>query len=226
MRWSDCIRTSLTDVSIFTQGEFIPLFGPEWEREDEQPVLTALLSSENRDSILSKKHLIVSTPFELAFADRMQWDIDPFTENCAKWINDPEVTDTSQVGAMSSIQFQDLIKPFVGDTISKEFRCMVYAISSARTQQGTAKKHQYTVLELQTLGSLAGEQLLHFLEKQLTPQSLANRSKNEQQVLFLMIIGTILAIGYAQPMVESPPFPSPDVSPLAYSRDVYSRAVG
>jgi hypothetical protein len=54
--------------------------------------ITAFPSSEDRQAILSRQQVIVSTPVELAFADHMQWDIDAFTENCAKWISDPEMT--------------------------------------------------------------------------------------------------------------------------------------
>jgi hypothetical protein len=53
---------------------------------------------------------------------------------------------------------------------------------------------------------------LAFLEKSLKPQSLGKLSKNELQVLFLMLIGTILAVGYAQPVDEFPPFPPTEVS--------------
>jgi hypothetical protein len=153
-----------------------------------------------------------SPSVELAFAEHVKWDVGSFAETCAKWISNPDMTGISQVGAMSSPQFQNLITPLVGDAISREFRCMVYAMSLAHTQQGATKKQQYTLLELQIMGLTAGEQFLPFLERQLSPQSLANRSRYELQVIFLMIVGTILAIGYARPTVESPPFPSIEVS--------------
>lgn len=122
------------------------------------------------------------------------------------------MTGISQVGAMSSPEFQELIKPSVGDGISRDFRCMLYAISLAHTQQYSTQRHEYIVIELQTIGCLAGERCLRFLDKKLTPQSLGSLSRNELQALFLMVLGTVLAIGYAQPVAQSPPFPSPQVS--------------
>jgi hypothetical protein len=153
-----------------------------------------------------------STTVQLNFAAQIIWEISAFTEQSARWIGDPEMTDISQVGAMSSPQFQELIKPFLGDKISRDFQCMVYAISLAHNQQNSIHGHQYTFAELQKIGSLAGESCLRFLEKKLTPQSLANLSRNELQALFLMVVGTILAVGYAQPVGEFPSFPLDDVS--------------
>jgi hypothetical protein len=153
-----------------------------------------------------------STPVRLGFEDHVTWEIGPFTEECARWISDPDLSNISQVGTMSSPQFQALIKASVGEAASNDFQSMVHAISLAHTLTTTAFKHMYTALELQRIGSLAGERLLSFLEKSLTAQSLGTLSKYELQVLFLMIVGTILAIGYAQPVIESPPFPPMEVS--------------
>jgi AraC-like DNA-binding protein len=153
-----------------------------------------------------------STPVQLVFANHIKWEIAAFTENCAKWISDPEMIDISQVGAMSSPQFQKLIKPLVGDAVCRDFQTMVYSISLAHTRQRNGEKHQHTLLELQRMGSTAGERVLRFLEKKITPQSLGSLSRDELQVLFLMIVGAILAIGYAQPVAESPSFPPIEVS--------------
>jgi hypothetical protein len=172
-------------------------------------IYTALPFPENWQAIMLQ---LGSTPVELAFADDVKWEVGAFTEGCAKWISDSEMMGISQVGAMSSSQFQDMIRPFVGDAVCKCFQGMVYTLSLAHTQQSSAETHQYTAMELQRIGSLSGEHFLAFLEKSLKPQSLGKLSKNELQVLFLMLIGTILAVGYAQPVEEFPPFPPIEVS--------------
>ncbi|KAN0089708.1 hypothetical protein V8E51_019968 [Hyaloscypha variabilis] len=186
LRWSDCIRTSLTDVSIFTQD---------------------LPPRERQPGIMIQQTVLRSTPVRLGFEDRVTWEIGPFTEECARWISDPGLSNTSQVGAMSLPQFQTLIKASMGEAASNDFQSMIYTISLAHIRTTTGVKHKYTALELRRIGSLAGERLLSFLETRLTAQSLTSLSRNELQVLFLMIVGTILAIGYAQPVTESPPFP-------------------
>ncbi|PMD33109.1 hypothetical protein L207DRAFT_639814 [Hyaloscypha variabilis F] len=203
LRWSDCIRTSLTDVSIFTH---------------------TLPPQEGRQEILGQQTVLRSTPVQLGFLDHLTWEIDPFTEECARWISDPDLNNICQVGVMSSLQFQTLIKASVGEAASNDFQSMIYAISLAHTQPKTGAKHMYTALELQGIGSLGGERLLSFLEKRLTAQSLGTLSKNELQVLFLMIVGTILAIGYAQPVTESPPFPpmESDESSLKAPQTLYT----
>jgi len=153
-----------------------------------------------------------STPVRLDFEDLVTWEIGSFTEECVWWIGDPDFNNISQVVAMFSLQFQTLIKASVGEAASNDFQSMIFAILLAHFQTTTAWKRMYTALELQQIGFLAGERLLSFLEKRLTAQSLASLSRNELQVLFLMIVGTILAIRYAQPVTESPPFPPMEVS--------------
>jgi len=164
-----------------------------------------------------KQTVLRSMPVQLGFDDHVTWEIGPFSEECARWISGPGLSDpglgaTSQVGAMSSPQFQSLIKASVGEAASNDFQSMIYAISLAHIRTTTGMKHMYTALELQRIGSMAGERLLSFLEKRLTAQSLTSLSRSELQVLFLMIVGTILAIGHAQPVTESPPFPPMEVS--------------
>jgi len=185
-------------------------------------VPAALPPAEIREAIIVQQTALRSSPVQLAFVDYVRWEISAFTAECARWIADPDLTNISQVGAMSSPQFQSMIKSSVGEAISNDFQSMIYAISLAHTQQETGEKHMYTTLELQRIGSLAGERLLCFLEKMLTAQSLGKLSRNDLQVLFLMTVGTLLAIGYARPVSESPPFPPIDVSHLiSYSYFAY-----
>ncbi|KAE9365634.1 hypothetical protein N431DRAFT_286554, partial [Stipitochalara longipes BDJ] len=188
LRWSDCIRTSLTDVNIFTH---------------------ALPSQETQQAIKFQPKVWILAPTEAASGDHVRWEIGAFTEECARWISGPDLTNISLVGAMSSFRFQALIKSSLGEAVSNNFQSMINAISLVHTQRRMRKKYMRPriLLALRKIGSLAGERVLCFLEKSLTAQSLGSLSRNEIQVLFLMIVGTILAIGYSQPITESPPFP-------------------
>jgi hypothetical protein len=94
---------------------------------------------------------------------------------------------------------------------------MIYAISLAYTQQSSNHEYQISVSDLQKIGALAGKRCLKFLDNTLTASSLAKISKDRNAknillALFLLGFGTILAIGYAQPVNESPVLPLHEVS--------------
>jgi hypothetical protein len=147
----------------------------------------------------------------------------------AAWLNDPSSSSMSKVGSMSSPQFKALVQPYFGDEASFNFQWMISAVSLAHSQQilpprlddhssestklpeRSEQGNNPIIMVLQRIGAVAGHQFLIFLDKKLTPQSLATLSKEDLQALFLMIMGTILAIEYAQPMKEFPPFPPNEV---------------
>ncbi len=76
---------------------------------------------------------------------------------------------------------------------------MIYAISLAYTQKGATDSRPLSISELTQIGSIAGHEFLEFLDEKLKPQSLKNCSKADLHALFLLIIGTILAVGYIEP---------------------------
>jgi len=167
--------------------------------------------------------VLAETPVTLEFASQMTWEINSFTKDVFGWLDSREAASTSKVGAMSSPQFQDLIKPLVGQDVSFTFRLMIYAISLARTQQCSDTKYQLSTSDLQKVGALAGKRCLKFLDKALAASSLATifknkDSKNKILALFLLAFGAILAIGYAEPASESPAFATNEVSCLSEYR--------
>jgi hypothetical protein len=174
--------------------------------------------------------LLASTKITLEFDSQITWSLESLTKEMIAWLNDPSSSSTSKVGSMSSPQFQALVQPSFGDEASIKFQRMMTAISLAHTQQNlpharlddhsseSTTLHERSeqgnnpiIMELQRIGAVAGHQFLMFLDKKLTPQSLATLSKEDLQALFLMIMGTILAIGYAQPVKEFPTFPPNEV---------------
>jgi hypothetical protein len=89
---------------------------------------------------------------------------------------------------------------------------MLYAQTLAYTQvHALGTGYLLSVTELQQIGALAGHSFLLELDRKLTPTHLASCSQASLQALFLMIFGTILAVGYASPPADSPLFPLEDV---------------
>ena len=51
---------------------------------------------------------------------------------------------------------------------------------------------------------MAGQTWLRTLDKELKPQKLNTSSKEKLQALFLVLIGTVLAVGYTRPVIGYP----------------------
>lgn len=161
--------------------------------------------------MLEKSNELKQTQISLWFTTEIQWDLVVLVDDVMKWLNDHQMSNTSKVGMLSSPQFLELAKAFVEEETIKNFQQMLYAQSLAYTQPTAPDKHQLSVLELQQIAAIAGHNCLNFLDARLNPQSLspssAHSSKDHYRVLFLLIIATILAVGYASPTATHPEFP-------------------
>lgn len=76
---------------------------------------------------------------------------------------------------------------------------MLYAESLAYTQPTSDEKHHLNVPELLQIGAIAGHNVLNFLDLKLKSDSLRSSSKHDLEALFLLLVGTILAVGYSYP---------------------------
>ena len=128
------------------------------------------------------------------------------TEDVVDWLNDPMISDTSKVGTFSSPQFLELISPSVDKSTRTNFQRMIYAISLAYTQKGVTDSRPLSISELTQIGSIAGHEFLAFLDEKLKPQFLKNCSEADLHALFLLVMGTILAVGYIEPDTNSSEF--------------------
>jgi hypothetical protein len=76
---------------------------------------------------------------------------------------------------------------------------MLYAESLAYTQPTSDEKHQLSVPKLQQIGAIAGQNVLSFLDGKLKSDALRSSSKHALEAEFLLLVGTILAVGYSFP---------------------------
>lgn len=145
------------------------------------------------------------TTISLDFASQVTWDLGALVNDIVDWLNDPMVSVTSKVGTLSSPQFLDLIKPSIKENTRINFQRMIYAISLAYTQPTAPDRDDLSIEELHQIGSVAGHGLLKELDERLKPQSLNDCSGDDLRALFLLVFGTILAVGYTKPEISSKP---------------------
>jgi hypothetical protein len=156
----------------------------------------------------------------LSFDSHIIWTLKGLTEDVVKWLNDTSISSTSKVGMLSSPKLQALIEPFIGSRICSDFQTMLYAQSVAYTGTPAETIRIYSASEVEQLVQLAaisGHSLILQLDRTLTPATLATYSQDGLRALFLILFGTILAVGYATPVGTSPMFPQEVVSNWPYA---------
>ncbi len=179
---------------------------------DRPLTLTDLPPLNERDSMFLSAKLLMTWSITLSFESQINWNLSTLTSDIAKWLDDTNDHSTSKVGMLSSPNFSSLAKDAVGPVACSNFQRMLYAQSLAYNQATEPDEEELGILELQHIGAVSGHAFLAELDQKLTPMALANSSHDSLQALFLLIFGTILAVGYSPPIDNSPIFPVEDVS--------------
>ncbi|RSM12584.1 hypothetical protein CEP52_002288 [Fusarium oligoseptatum] len=106
---------------------------------------------------------------------------------------------TSLVGTLCSRGFLQLLQGDITPTVAHRFQTMLYSASFC---YGHAHQSLYDedmpMATLQQLGNRAGHDFLRFLDKNLNASQLATATLDKLRALFLVLFGTILAIGYTR----------------------------
>jgi hypothetical protein len=165
--------------------------------------MTVLPPPEFRDIVREKAESLALTAITLHFTTPIKWELNAMVDDIVEWLNNPRLSTTSKVGTFSSPSFQDLLCSSLDDNARINFQRMIYAESLAYTQPTTSDKHPLSILDLGQIGATAGHEFLKCLELNLKPSSLQNMRKVDFQALFLLLTGTILAVGYTRPFDAS-----------------------
>ncbi|KAK0624580.1 hypothetical protein B0T17DRAFT_616789 [Bombardia bombarda] len=139
-----------------------------------------------------------------------------FNDTLVSWLTDPSSTfpNGSIVGlccsSLLSIHFRDETVDADLDLLP-EFQSFLLATSLAHSGwNGGGKDGSMGRRDLCTAGHVSGYRLMKRLDRILTPQFLGRCSPEYCQVLFLLVLGTVLGVGYSSDLAESPSFP-PDL---------------
>ena len=117
-------------------------------------------------------------------------------------LNNSEVSTSIKVGIFLSPNLMEFIQPHVGCDAMLSFQRMLYSQSLASLRPTTEDKHHISIFELRQIGAIAGHSFLTFLDNRLRPQSLAACSKGNIRTLYLLVVGTVFAVGYSSSVAE------------------------
>lgn len=164
----------------------------------------------------AKSRALEFAGISLQFASQITWTLGALVDDIVNWLNTPNLSQTSKVGTLSSPQFLDLIKPITNDDTYLYFQRMIYTESLAYTKSTSPYGHFLSIAELHQIGAVAGNAWLKALDEKLKLQYLSTCSKEQLHALFLLLIGTILAVGYTRP-VQVPSSILNEVRPISIS---------
>ncbi|KAK0658011.1 hypothetical protein B0T16DRAFT_386447 [Cercophora newfieldiana] len=191
-----CVRTRFADINIFFSETS---HAPTMQIETLLSRMSALL-------------VRIATPAEFTLTS----DPATFNTTLTSWLTDPTFSfpNGSVVGlccsSLLSLQFQDP-DPLSGDDgLMTEFRRFLLSTSLAHS----GWTGEIPQSELLTAGHVSGYRLIKRLDRILTPQFLSKLSQESTQMLFLLVLGAVLGVGYSSAM---PPSPSPSL-PTSPSR--------
>ena len=140
----------------------------------------------------------------LAFEAEVLWDLDAMVSEFAGWMSHKHVlpASTSRVGILSSPKFTQLVRTIADERLTRAFRLLVESSSVLYNHDGQLNIcwKNYVKDDLENIRSFAGTSVLRHLERVLSNIALAETSLKEMKALFLILFGTIIAVGYSQPV--------------------------
>ena len=140
----------------------------------------------------------------LAFEAEVLWDLDAMVSEFAGWMSHDHglPASTSRVGILSSAKFTRLVRTIADERLTRVFRLLVESSSVLYNHDGQLHIcwKDYSKDDLESIRSFAGTSVLRHLERVLSNIALAETSLKEMKALFLILFGTIIAVGYSQPV--------------------------
>ena len=201
-----CVRTRFADVNIFASAS---------RDEAAEDMQTETLMRTMSD-LLAR----IATPAEFSLTSNPT----AFNNTMVSWLTDPDfhLPNGSIVGLCCSsllgLQFQEDAAAGT-DGLITDFRRFLLATSLAhagwRDGGNTIKAR-----DLCAAGQISGYRLIKRLDRILTPQFLARCGRDACQVLFLLVLGAVLGVGYSSSQLEdhSPEFPSAELLSPEFQR--------
>ena len=150
-------------------------------------------------------HCLITYDVQLYAGSEVYWDIDAISLDFAQWMSTQHLTpvSTSRVRILSSFTLPRLISSLVPGNLGQNVRLFVetsLALNDGCLQVYYAGHHP---TDLWRIGSFIGNKVLEDLEKALSNTVLAKVSLMELKALFVVLFGTIIAVGHASQGIQS-----------------------
>lgn len=178
-KWMDCVPHYLKDLDIYA--------------------LDFPCSQEQYDSILRTDDITLVGNARQTFDPEIHWNLGNITADCAEWLLEERMKpgSNSRVWMLSSLKAECLLSTFLDGNLCKALRVLVETSSILHNWGMDTSYSRYSSTDLWSIRSFAGSQVLRGLERALNLQRLANASADVLKALFLVLLGTVIAVGYS-----------------------------
>ncbi|KAK4234247.1 hypothetical protein C8A03DRAFT_47373 [Achaetomium macrosporum] len=198
-----CVRTRFADVNIFDS--------PWQAGAGSGGSGAAAATTMHIETLLQRMSTLLSriaTPAHFTLASNAA----PFNNTMLAWLTDPDfhLPNGSIVGLCCSSLLGLQFPQSEGDGLLSDFRRFVLATSLAHAgwrDRDSSSSRPLKTADLCAAGQASGARLLRRLDRVLTPQFLARCGREPCQVLFLLVLGAVLGVGYSSSQLLSPEFP-------------------
>lgn len=202
-----CVRTRFADVNIFDSHS--------------QAAATAAMRTETLMQTMSDLLARIAAPANFSLTSNP----DAFNNTMLSWLTDPDfhLPNGSIVGLCCSsllgLQFQEDTATGT-DGLITDFRRFLLATSLTHAGWRDSSTRTSSTRDLCAAGQISGCRLIKRLDRILTPQFLSRCGRDSCQVLFLLVLGAVLGVGYSSSQLEhhSPQFPPADMLSPEFQR--------
>lgn len=193
-----CIPFSVKDLDIYALGNF-NLSIASLVNVDSGLISDFPCSLEKYNAIPSG--IVSYGDAKRTFEPQISWDLHSIASTCANWIcdEDTNVVANSRVWILSSLNTQHSLSDLLGEDFSKALRLLVKISSIIYNWGDQATYSHYSSSDLWGIRTFAGSQVLRRLHATLTIHKLAKASQDELKAIFLVLFGTVIAVGYTGP---------------------------
>ena len=137
--------------------------------------------------------------FMMGVALPFDWEIEAMWAYIARWfITEREPHGVSVVGIMSSVKFCGVISQFVGWPLGNAFRRLLFSTSILTLEDRPFGSHRVAEDLVRSI-AYAGNQVLRMLEALLEPRALSQADPKKLGAIFIILVGTIIAVGFVTP---------------------------
>ncbi|KAK3299742.1 uncharacterized protein B0H64DRAFT_379054 [Chaetomium fimeti] len=203
-----CVRTRFADVNIFDPSS--SWFGAATTMQTESLMLA-----------MSKLLGRIATPANFSLTSNPI----AFNNTMVSWLTDPDfhLPNGSIVGLCCSsllgLQFPEDTAAGT-DGLLADFRSFLLATSLTHARWRDSSLKVIQARDICAAGQVSGYRLLKRLDRILTPQFLSRIGRESCQVLFLLVLGAVLGVGYSASQLEdhSPRLPSAEMLSPEFQR--------
>lgn len=147
--------------------------------------------------ILQASDQLITEDLDVTFESLCTWDLGQIAEDIAQWLSEPPSTAASatRIGILASSTFQQLVLPFLGESLSKYSRLLLevsFILSSHGHQTAWAGCTFKMLLQVR---SFAGTKVLQGLDAALR-HFFDNPSGDQGRALVLVLFVAIIAVTY------------------------------